>query len=298
MHVDTLKERARYFRWRWLRNFPDSASYVLQTKTLNDSCSSIVKQLRRHGIIDTPYFLDNQLFCELRAQALTLLEKVWDEKKGKPRPLALDRKGDRSAMGPEEQKDFLQVLTPKSFDLNSVYLRFTLQPELIAIASAYLGLSARLRAVHLWLNYATEDAPASTQLWHRDGDDFMNLKVFTYLTDVDSYHGPFAYVPGTQPLGFRKMRPASSGFGRTTDGEMRAVAPETNWKICTGPTGTMIFADTCGYHKGVKPLAGYRLMLMAHYVSSRAVSESEIDVDLSDAGSLSLEQLRAVGLAR
>jgi hypothetical protein len=37
--------------------------------------------------------------------------------------------------------------------------------------------------------------------------------------------------------------------------------------LCEGARGTVVFADTCGYHKQVKPESDERMLLVAHYVS-------------------------------
>lgn len=292
---DDVEDRIRYLRWRWMHNLPDALRYALRPGGLDPQCAEIVARLRSDGITSAVKPPDQALFDDLRATAQRIVGEVWDEDTKRPRATGHDRKGDRSGLGATERKDFLQVLTPRCFSSDSVYLRYALQPQFVTIANAYLGLQARLRAIHLWLNYHVEGEPTSTQLWHRDGDDFMNLKIFTYLTDVSDKHGPFAFIPRTQPLGSRRIHPGGSEHGRTTDEDMRRVVDESDWKICTGPAGSVIYADTCGYHKGVKPVTGYRLMLMVHYASSAAVSGSELRVEGIRDASFSREQLAAIG---
>ena len=292
---DDIGNRIRYLRWRWMRNLPDALRYALRQSGLDRQSADIVFKLHSDGITSTAEPPDQILFDELQATALRVVNEVWDEKTMRPRATGRDRKGNRSGLGPAEQKDFLQVLTPRSFNADSVYLRYALQPRFVAIANAYLGLQARLRAIHLWLNYPVESEAASTQLWHRDWDDFMNLKIFTYLTDVSDKHGPFAFIPKTQPLGSRRIHPKGSEYGRTSDEDMRRVVDESDWKICTGSAGSVIYADTCGYHKGVKPITGFRLMLMVHYASSAAVSGSELKVEGIRRASFSRDQLAAIG---
>jgi hypothetical protein len=292
---ERTRDRIRYIRWRWARNCLDTLGHVLQAPRLESQNAEIVATLRAEGIAVMNRPADPVLFEELQATASRIAGEVWDEDANRPRSNRHDRKGDRTGLGPEERKDFLQVLTPRSFAPDSVYLRYALQPPFIAIANAYLGLKARLRAVHLWLNFPTNGDAASTQLWHRDGDDFMNLKIFTYLTDVGNQNGPFGFIPRTQPLGSRRIRPDGSEHGRTNDEQMRRAVDESNWKICTGSAGSVIYADTCGYHKGVKPVAGRRLMLMVHYSSGAATSGSELKIDGMPKGVLSREQLIAIG---
>ncbi|HKQ29795.1 MAG TPA: phytanoyl-CoA dioxygenase family protein [Burkholderiales bacterium] len=285
---------ARYWRWRWIKNGADASRHVWQPLPLDDIARGIVESLREQGIVRISDVSDPELFAELRAQATGLLDKAWDPQRQRPYSTVADSKGDRAALGEKENKEFLVTLTPKTFTYDSVFVRYAVQPRFMAIADAYLGLRSQLRAVYLWLNYATGSEAASTQLWHRDGDDFMNLKIFTYLTDVDENHGPFAFIPGTQPFGYRRLAPKRSEYGRTDDVQMQALVDRKEWAVCTGVSGDTIFADTCGFHKGVKPTRGYRLMLMVHYASRAAVSGKDIHFSESPAGALSPAQIAAI----
>lgn len=271
-----LIERAKYLRWRWIKNGGDAWRYSHTSHNLDTTAERVVDSLKVEGIVRTNEVSDTALFAELHASCMKILALAWDEETQSPRVGVYDGKGDRSMMGPLENKDFLRVLTPKPLTRDSIFLRYALQPRFIQIANAYLGLNAELRAIQLWLNFATDGEAASTQLWHKDSDDYMNLKVFTYLTDVDENHGPFCFIPGTQPLGSRHITPEQSKYGRTNDTQMQAQIDRQQWEICTGSAGTTVFADTCGFHNGSKPIKGCNLILMTHYTSRAAISTNEI----------------------
>jgi len=288
-----LAEKLKHFRWRWIKNGGDAWRYIRAQRKLNTPVSDVVDALKAEGIVNTNQVSDSALFVELHAECMKTLAMAWDEERQCPREGVSDGKGDRSMMDARENKDFLRVLTPKSFSPDSIFLRYSLQPKFIQIANAYLGLNAQLRSIQLWLNFATEGEAASTQLWHKDGDDFMNLKVFTYLTDVDEYHGPFSYIPGTQPLGYRHITPEQSKYGRTDNAQMQAQVDRQQWKICTGPVGSTIFADTSGFHNGSKPMKGCNLILMTHYTSRAAVSGNDIRLSGDPGHILSPEQQAA-----
>lgn len=271
-----LKERLRVLVWRWFKNAGDAFSYLAERERLDPRAAAIVQSLRENGIVLSRSVADPELLQELYVEGYKLLEQNWDANRQQPRSFNLDHKIGRSHLGPSENKDFLIILTPKAFEPSSIFLRYALQSAFMQIASAYLGQYARLRAVQLWLNYASPGEAASTQLWHRDDDDLMNVKIFTYLSDVDESNGPFAFIPGTQPLGRRVIYPKQSSCGRSNDVEMAMAVPVTEWKVCTGSRGDVIISDTCGLHKGVKPREGYRLMLMVQYTSGSAGSGIEL----------------------
>jgi hypothetical protein len=137
-------------------------------------------------------------------------------------------------------------------------------------------MRCRLQGISGWLDGPTAEAPSETQLWHRDDDDISNLKVFLYLNEVDRENGPFCFIPGTQPGGTRAMPAAWGRRDRISDAEMASVVPTDQWRVCTGPPFTMVIADTCGYHKGLQPQAGHRLLLMWHYTSGRPKSQRSL----------------------
>jgi hypothetical protein len=171
-----------------------------------------------------------------------------------------DPPGDR---GRSEAKDFLQKLMPTELDLSSPYIRLALEPRVVALANAYLGLRSYLRALDVWRNLPTDAPPKLSQLWHRDYDDFVNLKLFVYLSEVGPSSGPFVFAPGTQPGGPRKIEE----WHALSDEGMEEVIPRSDWLVCTGKPGTVVLADTCGYHKGGKPTEGDRLLWTAQFTS-------------------------------
>ena len=102
--------------------------------------------------------------------------------------------------------------------------------RMLDVANAYLRLGSKLSYVDLWYTAqqpATDERVAS-QNWHVDFDDKHLLKAFVYLSDVGPDHGPFEYVPGSQPGGrhhasARGRRWATAGSPtRTSPGASRA----------------------------------------------------------------------------
>jgi hypothetical protein len=118
------------------------------------------------------------------------------------------------------------------------------------------------------LNFPTPAEAIESQLWHRDPEDLRLIKTFIYLDDVDARRGPFSYIPKTHPFGARaSANPLHVHRKRITDEEMRATVPDQYWLTCTGPAGTMILADTVGFHRGGKPEVGNRILITLTYTS-------------------------------
>ncbi len=274
----SVKHAARLTAWRWIRNGPSSLGYLLRRPRCSSVALEVAASLRASGIIVRASSGDKTLFEEVLSDAQRRRALTWDEQG--LRPGAVNWKNDRSAQAVAERKDFLIRLLPAKLPADSVYLRYALQDDFLDAATAYLRLPPQLRAVHLWLNFPTPGDPASTQLWHRDSDDMVNLKVFTYLSDVDEASGPFAFAPGTHPFGpYGAVEPEAVQPGRSADGAMAKIVGRASWAICVGGVGTTVFADTCGLHKGVKPKDKPRLMLMCQYTSPAAWSGRDLTIE-------------------
>jgi hypothetical protein len=180
------------------------------------------------------------------------------------------------------KKDYMIHLVPKDelYTAQNALLRLALDKKLLEIVSLYLGMWPRLHAIGAWLNFPTTEEAKQSQLWHRDPEDFRLIKVFIYLRDVDADCGPFSYIPKTQPFGLRAgTDPKHSHPKRITDDEMQGAVSSQDWIACTGPAGTMILADTVGFHRGGKPKVGNRILIAFTYTSGKPHLGGHFKVD-------------------
>ena len=271
-----LDDRLTQVRWR-LRNRDRSAQVEVPT-----DLAPLVADLRRDGVVVYDFatvFGDTALFEEAAAEAA----RRYAQQDAADQPVAAGSK-----------ETFLTKLGDPSYDVSHPFARLALHPRALAVANAYLGLRSTLRALDVWLTRPTPGPAIQTQLWHRDGDDVVNMKLFVYFTDVTPEAGPLTYARKTHPFGSRRELPERDEQARSTDEEMARVAPESEWLLCEGPRGTVVFADTCGYHKQRKPESAERMLLMAHYVSGRPFVQRAVELTGADPASLSDDQYVAV----
>ena len=143
--------------------------------------------------------------------------------------------------------------------------------RLLDVANAYLRLWAKLSYVDLWYTaqQPASDERVASQNWHVDFDDRHLLKAFVYLSDVGADHGPFEYVPGSQPGGrHHDVRPwVPMGYGRVDDADVARSVPAEEIASFTGPKGTLILCNTSGLHRGGFATAGPRVLATATYCS-------------------------------
>jgi hypothetical protein len=161
-----------------------------------------------------------------------------------------------------------------TLDPDDIFARFALQPEVLSLVNRYFGMWTKLWYYNVWHNIPTHEAPRESQLWHRDPEDRYILKMFVYLTDVDEGAGPLSYAPGTHAQGTIKsdaeatlVREGNVTVRRSDDRQMHAVVPKQHWITATGAKGTVVLADTRGYHKGGHACTRDRILYMCMYCS-------------------------------
>lgn len=250
--------------WRWGHNLAPTLRHLRHREALDPTCARAVADLRQIGFATGD--LDDLagspgLFDELRT-TVDAIEAEQAEQIAQARAALAD--------GSDREKTFLYepLGTVAKLDLASPFARVA--DRLAPLADAYLGMRTQVRAYAIWHNLASEHPPTDSQLWHRDREDLQMLKAFVYLDDVSSENGPFWYAPGTHALGTVRATAASArlrGVERTTDAQMAEVLPAEEWIEATGRAGSLVLADTHGYHKGGRAVAGDRRLLMVLYTS-------------------------------
>jgi hypothetical protein len=194
-------------------------------------------------------------------------------------------------LGGTERKPYLVKLHQEPFDVDDPYGRIALDPRVLSIPNGYIRMRSYILALDLWLTMPLPGTAMETQLWHRDNDDYMTPKLFVYFTDVTEADGPFCYAPGTHPIGARReAAELDTPDGRTSDEAMTRVVPEDEWIVCTGSAGTIILADTCGYHKQLKPTGGERVLMVTEYTSGTPFSERPTEIVSRNPDALKSEQ--------
>ena len=260
--------------WRYMFNLAPTLSFKLRQNALGSEATRVLEDLNRNGIAITSAeaLLESQQSCYAELSgAVQRLENDLAAEIDATRANA----NDLSTIG---TKTFIVQLLGENPTLNpqDVYARFALQPSILQIANGYFGMLTRLRYYNVWHTCVTSATARESQLWHRDREDFLILKMFVYLSDVDEGAGPFTYAPGTHPKG-RIRQEASShsegGVKRSTDEQMTEIVNAEKWIKATGRAGTIVFADTHGYHKGGLAREHDRLMYVCMFTSQASQSQ-------------------------
>ncbi len=106
-----------------------------------------------------------------------------------------------------------------------------------------------LSYVKITKSFANDLSTYDTQYWYFDFGAKNIFKVLEYLNDVNIKGGPFSYVLKSHSKRFRGWNLKS----RFADQEVIKQFGEGNMYYCEGAVGDVIFAETTGLHKALKP---------------------------------------------
>ena len=246
--------------------------YTHARPVLDGEQQRIVEQLREEGYATRPFaevIPEREAWQEIDQEAARFVAETEQE-------LAKEREGGESALRRREGKEFVvrKYAYDVELDLDNPWLRLGLNPRLLDIANTYLGMWAKLEYVDVWYTPAAGPGERrSSQRWHRDFNDRHLLKAFLYLVDVDEDGGPFEYVPRTAPGNeldhLWPWRPLGDNY--PPDDEFAATVADRAVSF-TAPKGTLIFCNTCGFHRGGFATGKPRVLATVTYSSPASLA--------------------------
>lgn len=103
------------------------------------------------------------------------------------------------------------------------------------------------------LNSSSEEFSNAAQEFHFDVDAFKFLKIFIYLSDVDTSSGAHQFYSGSHlafPSSFPPLNSIPAYF-RTNQETLSKLYSPNSLQTMTGKQGTIIIEDTSGFHRGL-----------------------------------------------
>jgi Phytanoyl-CoA dioxygenase (PhyH) len=175
------------------------------------------------------------------------------------------------------------------------WLRFGIADRVLNVVNSYRGEHVHLISLDNWYTIPDPEAEdrAASQRWHRDPQDAHIVKVFVYFNHVDEDAGPFEYLRGcTAGSRYEDMWPwIRKRIFPPQDEFEQAIDPKDVLSV-TGRAGTVIFADTAGFHRGGWARAKPRVLATYTYVSDQVEGGKQFKVDWSS-GKLRSKQANA-----
>lgn len=128
---------------------------------------------------------------------------------------------------------------------DSPFLRFALDPGLLACVSDYLGAVPLLAWIDVWASFASPEV-ATSQLFHCDWADLSQVKVFVHGSDVDRASGPLVVLGAAASQRLRQKLHYRWGGRRyrVADDEVAALVGDADRREIVGPAGTVALVDT------------------------------------------------------
>jgi ectoine hydroxylase-related dioxygenase (phytanoyl-CoA dioxygenase family) len=235
---------------RLLANRASRRRYAGSRPALDEVQKQVVARLRENGYALLPFaelVPDVAVWDDLEADAHRFVEQS-------EAGVAAEREGSEAELKRRAGKEFVvrKYSWGAQLSLDDPWLSLGVNPRLLDIANAYLGMWSKLEYVDLWYTLpAGRDERKSSQRWHRDFNDRHLLKAFIYLVDVDEDTGPFEYVPRSAPGGELEAlwpwRPLGENYPPDDQ-----FAERINGQSVTfvAPKGTVILCNTAGFHRG------------------------------------------------
>lgn len=145
------------------------------------------------------------------------------------------------------------------------------RPDILSLVTEYFGGAPYLSACVGWWStsnhVASDSARQNAQMFHFDMDRIKWLKLFFYINNVSEQNGPHIFVEGSHRSGNQPKAIRRKGYQRIPDDEIACFYPPEKVKSIVGPAGTAFLADTRGYHKGLTPVKGERLVFVIEFSS-------------------------------
>jgi hypothetical protein len=140
-------------------------------------------------------------------------------------------------------------------------------PQLLAIAREYLRTEPVLIGVRMWWSFVgpadADEQRMSAQGFHYDIDGYRGLTFFFYLTDVGLSNGPHVYVRGSHNR--KSWKHTVSIYKGRSDAEINECYGLERQVVSCGSAGSGFAEDILGFHKGVHPESGDRLIVQLRY---------------------------------
>ena len=155
----------------------------------------------------------------------------------------------------------VHVANYKRSDLAKVpeIIKIANDPKILNLVQDFLGATPTISNINCWWSTSSNNSAEQAQFFHRDVDDYRFCKVFVYLTGVNIENGPHVFVENSISSN------SLTNIRRYQDFEIEDEFGKESIKYFTAPKGSMFLVNTYGFHKGLLPNKGNRLLLQIQY---------------------------------
>ncbi len=233
--------------------------------------------------------VQRRIVSEVDAQGFSLVtfdelfsSELWSDIEAQRDTFVTETEADLAAGGENvrvrQGKEFVVRLHSYGVELglDDPWFRACASRRMLDIANASLRMWSKLEYVDEWYSVPQPAAAEriSSQRWHRDFNDKHLLKAFLHLVDVEEGMGPFQYVAGSQPGGpyadAWAWRPLGQNY--PTEEELEQRIPASAVQRFVGPKASLLFCNTCGFHRGGLSTTKPRVLATVTYSSPASLA--------------------------
>jgi hypothetical protein len=157
---------------------------------------------------------------------------------------------------------------PDIFDTNSQTFNFLTNKYLINTVSNYLGCIPLLTYSSIWYSENQESLKGSPQEYHLDHEDYIQVKGFLYLEDIDENNGAMNLFSKEISNKVAKNLNYNTSPDRKRVGDEVFSEYENEKVICNGKKGTLYLVDTSKcFHCGARKSLNSRLLLTFQFIT-------------------------------
>lgn len=236
----------------------------LDSAKLADICTKIEE--------DGFYLFEHKLSDEIIEELLEIPKKY----PAHLRPVAADPKTynmDKEVQemyDPDHKKAIRYDWYPEITIQNTRVQKFLGDMSLIALAQEYFKSQPISDVLGYWIHtdFVKESNSMSATKWHFDMDRVKWIKVFFYLSDMDTERGPHMFVRGSHKSGGIPAELLKRGYARVEDDELEKYYKKEDIIEVVGKKGTIVAVDTRGLHKGKFLLKDHRILFQMNFSDS------------------------------
>lgn len=271
--------------WRWGRNLASSRAFRKASPTLSSLQKRIVWELTTTGVAICHFdqlFQDPGMWSRLSAHVAEFSASDSVQSVVRKRQQDFETKHDLTKIEHYIITKYSQDSKPV-IGIDNPLLALGLHPLILDVVNSYLGLWSKLIYFDMWHTLALNtDTRILSQRWHRDPEDRRKIRTFLYFSEVDTDAGAMEYMAGSQVGGpyehvFEWDDPL--GIPYPPDGEVEKQIPASQHVILQGPSGTLVFCDTAGFHRGGTAKNKPRILATSAYVTPASLHRQRYQID-------------------
>ena len=167
------------------------------------------------------------------------------------------------AAGPDQYRSSVNYVDIKDPLINIPQLiEIVFHDTILNIAAAYLECFPALGFIKMRRSFSNALQEYDTNLFHFDGNSLKVFKAFVYLNNVDPEGGPTTFIRGSHENRF----PGWDIADRYSYDQISLIYGEDKIEHLTAKAGDLVLADASGCHRGTKPVARDRDIIILNYV--------------------------------